>query len=88
MILDCEAEWERGSRERINSQPESRISPSPRLAFSPSCGRIVALEEHEMLPGQLVELLDELEAVGRKFLHDLCFAHFVQRSKSCMTPLP
>jgi hypothetical protein len=32
-----------------------------------------------VLPGQLVELLHELEAVRRELLHDLLFTHLVQR---------
>ena len=37
-----------------------------------------ALKKHQVLPGQLIVLLHQLEPVGREFLQDLLFAHLVQ----------
>src|SRR5437879_3611931 len=64
-----------------------RLSPCLPLSVSPCRTRsasarrtygVIPLEKHEMLPGQLVELLDQLESVGWEFLHDLGLGHFVE----------
>src|SRR5882724_1197250 len=40
--------------------------------------RVVALEEHQVLPRQAVELIDEFEAVASVLFHDLRLAHAVK----------
>src|SRR5258706_9996529 len=40
--------------------------------------RLIALEKHDVLPGQVIVLLDQLEAVGGDLLVDLGFAHLVE----------
>src|SRR5262245_1084719 len=41
--------------------------------------RIVPLEEHHVLPRQLVKLLDQLKSVRRKLFENLLLRHFVER---------
>ena len=40
---------------------------------------VVALEEHHVLPGELVEFLDQFKAVGWQFLQNLLLGHLVFR---------